>query len=60
MMECDEVLICMYFYYSLVQVLPLLEQCSSIKLWLGDDLQSWASAKQFAQKLNEPRCFLIR
>ncbi|XP_014788375.1 twinkle mtDNA helicase isoform X2 [Octopus bimaculoides] len=43
-----------------VEILPLLERFKKVILWLGTDLCSWQNAKQFAKKLNEHRCFIIR
>lgn len=43
-----------------IEILPMLEQFKKITLWLGDDLRAWETAKQFAKKLNEKRCYLIR
>ena len=43
-----------------VQVLPQLEQFNKVILWFGGDSRKWQSARHFARKLNEKRCFLIR
>ncbi|XP_071092868.1 twinkle mtDNA helicase-like [Haliotis cracherodii] len=42
------------------EVLPSLERFKKILLWFGDDIRAWAGAKQFANKLNSKRCFVIR
>lgn len=43
-----------------IEILPMLEQFKKITLWFGNDLRAWETAKQFAKKLNEKRCYLIR
>lgn len=41
-------------------VLPTLERFKKLILWFGNDLKSWDSARHFARKLNEKRCFFVR
>ncbi|XP_046549115.1 twinkle mtDNA helicase-like [Haliotis rubra] len=48
------------FPNSLLQVLPSLERFKKILLWFGDDIRAWEGAKQFANKLNNKRCYIIR
>ena len=43
-----------------LQILPQLEQFGKVILWFGGDSRKWQSARHFARKLNEKRCFLIR
>jgi twinkle protein len=43
-----------------VQILPYLEQFNKIIIWLGNDMKAWQSARQFARKLSDKRCFIIR
>jgi twinkle protein len=47
-------------YVSCPQVLPYLEKVDSLVLWLGGDLREYVAAKQFARKLGESRCSVIR
>ncbi|XP_072154968.1 mitochondrial DNA helicase isoform X2 [Bemisia tabaci] len=42
------------------ELLPLLEQYKKIVLWFGNDTASWDSAKNFAKKLDERRCYFVR
>lgn len=42
------------------QILPHLEQFQKIIIWFGADVKAWDAARQFARKLIEKRCFLIR
>ncbi|CAG2052979.1 unnamed protein product [Timema podura] len=42
------------------QVLPSLEQYSKLVLWFGNDISSWDTSRNFAKKLDEKRCFLVR
>ncbi|EFA00172.2 mitochondrial DNA helicase [Tribolium castaneum] len=41
-------------------VLPTLERFQKLILWFGNDLKSWDSARHFAKKLGERRCFFVR
>lgn len=41
-------------------VLPQLEKFSRLTLWFGSDLHSWDSARNFAKKLGEKRCYFVR
>lgn len=43
-----------------LQVLPSLEIFKKLILWFGNDTTSWDSARNFAKKLNEKRCFFVR
>ncbi|CAL7944131.1 unnamed protein product [Xylocopa violacea] len=42
------------------EVLPYLESFNKLILWFDNDETSWYSAKHFAKKLNEKRCYFIR
>ncbi|XP_011333970.1 twinkle protein, mitochondrial isoform X2 [Ooceraea biroi] len=42
------------------QVLPSLENYKKLILWFGNDEPSWYTARQFAKKLNEKRCYFVR
>lgn len=42
------------------QVLPSLEHFKKLILWFGNDEPSWHTARQFAKKLNEKRCYFVR
>lgn len=56
------VIICLpYNLQSLPQqLLPYMESYKKLILWFGNDETSWYTAKQFAKKLNEKRCFFVR
>ena len=41
-------------------ILPSLEKYNKLVLWFGNDVHSWDSARCFAKKLGEKRCFIIR
>ncbi|XP_019762676.2 mitochondrial DNA helicase isoform X1 [Dendroctonus ponderosae] len=41
-------------------VLPSLEKFKKIILWLGSDNKAWDSSRNFARKLGEKRCSLIK
>ncbi|KAJ3662790.1 hypothetical protein Zmor_007118 [Zophobas morio] len=41
-------------------VLPTLERFKKLILWFGNDIKSWDSARNFAKKLGEKRCFFVR
>ncbi|XP_011315121.1 twinkle protein, mitochondrial [Fopius arisanus] len=43
-----------------LQVLPILEPFKKLILWFDNDTTSWDSARHFAKKLNEKRCFFVR
>lgn len=43
-----------------VAVLPTLEKYNKLILWLGNNTQSWDTAKNFAKKLGDRRCLFIR
>ncbi|CAM1295977.1 C10orf2 (predicted) [Pycnogonum litorale] len=40
-------------------LLPTFEQFDKITLWFDTDMRSWESAKIFARKLDETRCYLV-
>ncbi|XP_072380128.1 mitochondrial DNA helicase [Diabrotica undecimpunctata] len=40
--------------------LPSLERFKKLVLWFGSDNKSWTAARNFAKKLGEKRCLLIR
>ncbi|XP_006615458.2 twinkle protein, mitochondrial [Apis dorsata] len=42
------------------QLLPYMESFKKLILWFGNDEVSWYTARHFAKKLNEKRCYLIR
>lgn len=42
------------------KILPHLEQFQKIIIWFGADVKAWDAARQFARKLVEKRCSLIR
>ncbi|XP_072742710.1 mitochondrial DNA helicase isoform X2 [Anoplolepis gracilipes] len=42
------------------QLLPSLESFKKLILWFGNDEPSWYTARQFAKKLNEKRCYFVR
>lgn len=42
------------------QLLPSLESFKKLILWFGNDEPSWNTAKHFAKKLNEKRCYFVR
>ncbi|XP_012532524.1 twinkle protein, mitochondrial isoform X2 [Monomorium pharaonis] len=42
------------------QLLPNFENFKKLILWFGNDEPSWYTAKQFAKKLNEKRCYFVR
>lgn len=42
------------------QLLPYMESFKKLILWFGNDEISWYTAKQFAKKFNEKRCYFIR
>ncbi|CAH1972779.1 unnamed protein product [Acanthoscelides obtectus] len=41
-------------------VLPSLEKYKKLILWLGNDSKAWEAARDFARKLGEKRCLIIR
>ncbi|XP_056635321.1 mitochondrial DNA helicase [Diorhabda sublineata] len=41
-------------------VLPSLERFKKLVLWFGCDNKSWTAARNFAKKLGEKRCHLVR
>lgn len=41
-------------------VLPLLENYRKLILWFGDERHYWEAAREFAKKLVENRCYIIR
>ncbi|XP_015127160.1 twinkle protein, mitochondrial isoform X2 [Diachasma alloeum] len=43
-----------------LQILPILEPFKKLILWFDNDSTSWDSARHFAKKLNEKRCFFVR
>ncbi|XP_067012802.2 mitochondrial DNA helicase isoform X2 [Anabrus simplex] len=43
-----------------LQVLPSLERYNKLILWFGDSIGSWDSARNFAKKLGEKRCFIVK
>lgn len=43
-----------------ITTLPTLEKYNKLILWLGNNTQSWDTAKNFAKKLGEKRCLFIR
>ncbi|XP_048515668.1 mitochondrial DNA helicase isoform X2 [Athalia rosae] len=42
------------------QILPYLESYKKLILWFGNDETSWDTARNFAKKLDEQRCFFVR
>ncbi|XP_054012924.1 mitochondrial DNA helicase isoform X1 [Hylaeus anthracinus] len=42
------------------QLLPYMESFKKLTLWFGNDETSWYTARQFAKKLNEKRCYFVR
>lgn len=42
------------------QLLPNFESFKKLILWFGNDEPSWYTARQFAKKLNEKRCYFVR
>lgn len=42
------------------QLLPYMESFKKLILWFDNDEVSWYTARHFAKKLNEKRCYLIR
>ncbi|XP_011639381.1 twinkle protein, mitochondrial isoform X1 [Pogonomyrmex barbatus] len=42
------------------QLLPSFENFKKLILWFGNDEPSWYTARQFAKKLNEKRCYFVR
>lgn len=42
------------------QLLPNFENFKKLILWFGNDEPSWYTARQFAKKLNEKRCYFVR
>lgn len=42
------------------ELLPSLENFSKLILWFGNDQIAWNSARTFAKKLVENRCYFIR
>lgn len=42
------------------QLLPYMESFKKLILWFGNDETSWYTAKYFAKKFNEKRCYFIR
>uniref|UniRef100_A0A1B6IJ43 DNA 5'-3' helicase n=1 Tax=Homalodisca liturata TaxID=320908 RepID=A0A1B6IJ43_9HEMI len=43
-----------------LEVLPMLEDYTKIVLWFDNEEGHWESARQFAKKLNEDRCYFVR
>ncbi|XP_044014989.1 twinkle protein, mitochondrial [Aphidius gifuensis] len=43
-----------------IQVLPNLELFNKLILWFDNDAISWDSARHYAKKLNEKRCYFVR
>ncbi|XP_063986389.1 mitochondrial DNA helicase isoform X2 [Diachasmimorpha longicaudata] len=43
-----------------LHILPILEPFKKLILWFDNDPTSWDSARHFAKKLNEKRCFFVR
>lgn len=41
-------------------VLPSLERFKKLVLWFGSDNKSWTASRNFAKKLGEKRCQLVR
>nr|XP_034178968.1 twinkle protein, mitochondrial isoform X2 [Osmia lignaria] len=42
------------------QLLPCMESFKKLILWFGNDETSWYTARHFAKKLNDKRCYFIR
>lgn len=42
------------------QLLPYMEKFDHLILWFGNDETSWHTAKHFAKKLNDKRCYFVR
>ncbi|XP_058805419.1 mitochondrial DNA helicase [Phymastichus coffea] len=42
------------------QILPSLESYKKLVLWFGNDEPSWDTARHFAKKLDEKRCYFVR
>lgn len=42
------------------EILPCLESYKKLILWFENDETSWYTARQFAKKLNEKRCYFVR
>ncbi|XP_046410107.1 mitochondrial DNA helicase isoform X1 [Neodiprion virginianus] len=42
------------------QALPIFENYKKLVLWFGNDETSWDTARNFAKKLDEKRCFFVR
>ncbi|TGZ54504.1 mitochondrial DNA helicase [Temnothorax longispinosus] len=42
------------------QLLPNFENFKKLIMWFGNDEPSWYTARQFAKKLNEKRCYFVR
>lgn len=42
------------------EILPSLEKYDKLVLWFGNNATSWDVSRNFAKKLNEKRCFIVR
>lgn len=50
-----------YGFTNLPQtVLPSFEKFTKITLWFGNDVDAWDTARNFAKKLGEKRCYFVR
>ncbi|XP_043248677.1 twinkle protein, mitochondrial [Colletes gigas] len=60
--KSTNVIICLpYNLKSLPQqLLPYMESYKKLILWFGNDEISWYTARQFAKKLGEKRCYFVR
>lgn len=48
------------FSHLPLTVLPNFEKFSKIILWFGNDVVAWDTARNFAKKLGEKRCYFVR
>lgn len=60
--KCANLIICLPYNLKQLpqQLLPYMESLKKLILWFGNDETSWYTAKYFAKKFNEKRCYFIR
>lgn len=60
--KCTNLIICLPYNLKQLpqQLLPYMESFKKLILWFGNDETSWYTAKNFAKKFNEKRCYFIR
>ncbi|XP_017794153.1 PREDICTED: twinkle protein, mitochondrial, partial [Habropoda laboriosa] len=60
--KCTHTIICLPYNLRNLpqQLLPYMESFKKLILWFGNDETSWYTAKHFAKKLNEKRCYFVK